>query len=254
MISYVLGSNVTSVTARAIAEKIEAEQGVRCRYTNRPRMAYVGKFVRYGNLEDCPGECLNQASCVRGAADKLGALLCLARNYVGCPRIIENARYLDVAPMPMVFRKIVRHSGNDNPYILKNSGERIDRSRANQYDYAIQWIDKDEEYRVHVFKDKWIRVQRKEAQLDGRPRNMDIRSTCRGWMLRELAEPPQPLTRIGIRSIQALCLDFGAVDVVRDRATQCLYVIEVNTGPGLTEKGVARYVKRFTAWDRGEEC
>ncbi len=61
---------------------------------------------------------------------------------------------------------------------------------------------------------------------------------------------PSGLLNLGCHAVSALGLDFGAADIIQDKHGK-LYVLEVNTAPGLTsDDGVAVYANAFVAWDR----
>lgn len=106
-----------------------------------------------------------------------------------------------------------------------------------------RYIKKMKEFRVHVAFGNVIDIQEKrkrsdyEGEYDSR-----IRSFHKGWVFcREGIQEPAELRDMAVRSINALGLDFGAVDIIyNERSNQC-YVLEVNTAPGLEGSTVASY-------------
>lgn len=93
------------------------------------------------------------------------------------------------------------------------------------------------EYRVHIFDGQVIDItqKRRRTDADGNPRdcNMDIRNLANDWVFcHGNVNPPQSVMEQSLKAIEALGLDFGAVDVVIDREENT-YVLEVNTAPGL---------------------
>lgn len=98
-------------------------------------------------------------------------------------------------------------------------------------------IDVKKEYRVHIFDNKVIDITQKRRRIDadGNPRNcnMDIRNLANDWVFcHGNVNPPESVMEQSLKAIQALGLDFGAVDVVIDREGTA-YVLEINTAPGL---------------------
>jgi hypothetical protein len=153
----------------------------------------------------------------------------------------------EVTDYKRVFRKMTRHAASDGPIIV-SKGE-SPPYHAQWYDYSIQWIRKFEEYRVHVFRGEVIRVQRKRRKR-GVENDPNIWSENRGWVLVECESPFSWLDHLAKKAIESLGLDFGAVDIVRSKWGG-LFVLEVNTGPGITPGGVDKYAEHCIRWDNG---
>jgi glutathione synthase/RimK-type ligase-like ATP-grasp enzyme len=110
----------------------------------------------------------------------------------------------------------------------------------------VKYISKKHEYRIHVCRGAVIDTQRKGL----RPEHQGTEGV--NWKIRNLANgfiytrndghvvPPCVLDA-GIRSVQALGLDFGASDVIFNQASNRAYALEVNTAPGLTGATVTNY-------------
>jgi len=52
---------------------------------------------------------------------------------------------------------------------------------------------------------------------------------------------------ISIAAVDALCLDFGAVDIIYNEHEDKYYVLEVNSAPGLEGTTLEKYVEALTA-------
>jgi hypothetical protein len=161
----------------------------------------------------------------------------------------------DLPEVNLIFRKIHRHGGNDDPYVVL-AGDKVDMDRANRYDYALEYIQSWAEYRVHVFNGKVLRVQRKRKQ-NGVEHDQYIRNADRGWVLVEEEDPKfskPSYVQPAIDAVKALGLVFGAADVLRGKKGTDYYktstVIEVNTAPGLNEDGVLKYAEAFLDYHR----
>lgn len=108
-------------------------------------------------------------------------------------------------------------------------------------DLYTQYVKKSKEFRVHVFKDNAILVQEKRKK-SGVGADYLIRSHNNGWVfcLKDIVEP-DGLRVLGVNAIRALGLDFGAVDIIWNKLNDSLYVLEVNSAPGLCNTTVEVY-------------
>ena len=96
------------------------------------------------------------------------------------------------------------------------------------------------EYRVHVFNGEVILYQKKSRRIDedgnvvtADGEEADVRNLASNWVyrtgnLRRL----ERIEELALSAIDALSLDFGAVDIIKDE-NGSVYVLEVNTAPGL---------------------
>lgn len=120
-----------------------------------------------------------------------------------------------------------------------------------------KYIPKKKEYRVHVFKHQVIDLTRKALHPDVNPQNVNwkvrnhdngfifVRNTDQvdrfGFPIPEYDVAPQCVKSVAVKSILALGLDFGAVDVIYNKRRDMAYVLEVNTAPGIEGTTVERY-------------
>jgi hypothetical protein len=108
-----------------------------------------------------------------------------------------------------------------------------------------KYFKKDREFRIHVFHGKVFDFQEKKKKSgiefeDGSDNHL-IRSHLNGWIFcRTGVVCPQYIKEEAIAAVEALDLDFGAVDVI-DVAGRA-YVLEVNTAPGLEATTLERYM------------
>lgn len=102
------------------------------------------------------------------------------------------------------------------------------------------------EYRVHVFQGQVIDLVAK-CKRNGDTETGDyIRNHSMGYIfVRHGITIPDgvrsQLSSLAISAVSALGLDFGAVDIIRSMDNQ-LYVLEINTAPGLTGTTLQRYL------------
>lgn len=111
-----------------------------------------------------------------------------------------------------------------------------------------QYVPKKQEYRIHVFQGDVLDIQRKARCKDVADENVNwkIRNHDNGFIFaREGFECPQDVIDQAVRCVNALGLDFGAVDMIYNDKQQKAYVIEVNTAPGLTGTTLENYTNKF---------
>lgn len=115
------------------------------------------------------------------------------------------------------------------------------------------------EVRIHVAFGRVILEQKKkrvEGYRDLPNYSNVVRNHSTGWIYAtENLNIPQEVRDTAIRAVNALGLDFGAVDIVYKGRTRFeVYVLEVNTAPGLAgESSRAAYVQAFTDRINGVE-
>ena len=113
----------------------------------------------------------------------------------------------------------------------------------------VKYVKKLKEFRVHVFKGEVIYVQEKRKR-EGWQYNpnytSEIRSHANGWVFctQDLVEPAS-LRGVAIAALDALALDFGAVDIIWNKHQNTCYVLEVNTAPGLCDTTASIYANKF---------
>lgn len=113
----------------------------------------------------------------------------------------------------------------------------------------VKLVDKDKEFRVHACNGVAIDLQEKRRRnnarnADGTRPDGVIRNIDNNWVFcRNNIVEPAGLRDIGIRAVQALGLLFGAVDIVYNSRTGNLYVLEINTAPGLCESTATSYAR-----------
>lgn len=92
------------------------------------------------------------------------------------------------------------------------------------------------EYRLHVFKGEIILQQQKRRRRDlaeGEGVDEDVRNHDGGWVFTvNNVIPSQKTQKAAIAAVEALGLDFGAVDIIEVNRTKKPYVLEVNTACG----------------------
>lgn len=125
--------------------------------------------------------------------------------------------------------------------------------------FTVGVTGKRQEWRIHVVRGQVILSQlkmRRQGFADDEGYTSLVRNVETGWVYSvnfERADYAQldAVQQMAIRAVEALDLDFGAVDLVERRGEP--FVLEVNTAPGLDEEGSAlrAYTEAFQGIEAG---
>lgn len=195
------------------------------------------------------GGFLNLPESVHCASNKLTTMLEFAERGIRQPQFTESSSEAmeQVSGGSRVLgRRLLNSSGGkgivefslrDNPALLPEDFEGIP--------LFTKYIPKVAEYRIHVFNEQVIDIQRKRRSreaLANEEVNPRIRNHSNGWVfIRENYAPDSSVLAIAISAVDVLGLDFGAVDIIVDKHA-IPYVLEVNTAPGLEGATINSYV------------
>ena len=192
---------------------------------------------------------LNTQKAVAVASDKLQTFDVLSKNKVSIPDWTTDAKVaMDwvAAGATVVARTILRGSSGAG-IVLMDKDDMKSFTKAPLY---TKYIPKKEEFRIHVMGKKIISEQKKALRNgwieEHGPPNYKIRNLDNGFVfIRNNITIPGPVRDQAIAAVEALGLDFGAVDVIWNEKQKTAYVLEVNTAPGLEGQTVDDYVKGF---------
>lgn len=130
---------------------------------------------------------------------------------------------------------------------------------AGQGDYYVQFIQKAHEYRVYAYRRKAfavyekLRLLRGKKQVKGTWRDASLVWNYRnGYAFKFHKTASDALKALGAAAVEALGLDFGAVDIIEDRDGK-LFVLEVNTAPGIQgpRQSMVFLANRIERWAKG---
>lgn len=234
ILPYKIGSQSAKQLARTLNVKRIVPGG-----SYRPRHSTL--VVNWGNSN--PGfvtdKILNKPEAVKIAANKLLTFQKLKAAGISIPDFTtdcgEAGRWL-----ARDFKVVVRHK------ISAHSGEGIEVIRPGEYvphaPLYTKYFRKEEEYRVHVFNGKVIDFATKKKRRYGGDVNPLIRNHSNGWVFcREGCHCPDFVREASIKSVKALGLDFGAVDIAVRDGRYCIF--EINSAPGLEGSTLYSYVR-----------
>jgi hypothetical protein len=192
---------------------------------------------------------LNKPGAVNTASNKLLALQALKASGISVPEFTTD---LNTASswLRAGYTVVERHELRGN----SGAGIRIvnlnDPEMPNDIQSAplyTKFIPKTNEFRVHVFRGEvidYIEKKKKLAANRTETFNKYISSINCGWVFSRTDVRDIPEVRaIAIKAVNALGLDFGAVDIVYENGMP--YVLEVNTAPGLSGTTLVKYANAF---------
>lgn len=103
---------------------------------------------------------------------------------------------------------------------------------------------KKREFRVHIFGDKVVHVleKRRKASYEGTA-DTKVRNTANGYVFcSENIVEPEGIRELALKASKVTQSDFKGVDIGWNEKKQELFVIEVNSAPGIEGSNVERYV------------
>lgn len=239
-----------SASARALSQAM----GVRRLRTERStfNVRPTDVIINWGNsappFTRGAGLWLNHPNRVREALCKLTSLIMFREAGVPHPEFTSNwevAHSWLGEGAPVVARTLLRASGGRG-LVLVQPGE--DLPVAGLY---TRYVKKRTEYRIHVGKlegDNYVIIdaQEKRRRSGVAHVHQQVRNAANGWVYcRNAVAPPEDAIAAAVRSVVALGLDFGAVDLGWNDLRQAATVYEVNTAPGLDGSSPDRYARYF---------
>jgi len=247
-----------SKSARALARALKGR-----RVRDLSRVQYGDTVINWGNSGVPPtmATLLNLPSAIGMIANKRIAFDIFRNADIPIPGYATTKEGVTWKGDTVVRHKLTGHSG-EGIEMVKAGDELPD---AHLY---VQYIRKEQEYRVHVAKNSQphlqmggggeqmasggdttiIAVQRKARRKDvpDEAVNWQVRNHKNGFIFaREGFTVPDSVLGVCRAALLASGLDFGAVDVIYNAKEGKAYVLEINTAPGLEGQTIADYAAFF---------
>lgn len=236
---------MTSASATALARALNTKKVFPDgRYQQRPNHL----VINWGNSHvpnwHISYNYLNHPTDVKTASNKLSTFNVLSElNDIKIPEWTTNQNiaqeWLDSSSVILQRNSLTGHSGYG--ILVVTSGN------VTEAPLYVKYKRKRYEYRVHVFKGEVIDTQQKRKSREANQNssvNTFIRSHSNGWVFCRDGINPDPAREcLAIRSVEALGLDFGAVDIIYNEHENQYYTLEVNTAPGLEGTTLDKYVE-----------
>lgn len=106
---------------------------------------------------------------------------------------------------------------------------------------------KKREFRVHVFKDSVVTVveKKRKAGFEGE-RDTKIRNLANGYVfVQQVENLPEGINELALKAAKVSQSDFKGVDIGYNEKKNELFVIEVNSAPGIVGNNVDKYVQEI---------
>lgn len=231
---YLLYSRHGHRTAKRIAQYLGLPHG---RDPPGERQDYLLRWGTSQRVDYVPDlRTWNLRRAIEQAADKYRALTELDAAGVPVP---PHSRHPSDLDYPMLGRDDTHSQGRDIDLILQERD-------ITGSDYYVEYIPTAREYRVHVVNGQIVRTTQKVPEGDVDPDREAVpwmRNHDTGWIF---VDPRDafPGQHIGAMAVDALDLDFGAVDMIVSESGDP-YVLEVNTAPSLNDTNLELYCEQF---------
>lgn len=107
-----------------------------------------------------------------------------------------------------------------------------------------QYIPKKREFRAHVFKETVVAVLEKRRKVGAYNGNSKVRNTANGYVFCSSGVvEPDGIRALAIAASKVTNSDFKGVDIGFNEKKNQLFVIEVNSAPGIEGSNVDKYVE-----------
>lgn len=218
------------------------------------KSATDGIIIRYGNVrtrnrrgyEASPRYEINTIEAINNARNKFSSLGLIQEGGCRVPKSTSNKPEIANGSTDVWFGRTFYHHKGLDIKVCRNNRD-IQNAIDEGSEYFVKYIPIGKEYRYHVFGDKILQacLKFKEAGNGGIGGTEDIiRNLNTGWKFTEI-EPQPKASEYAIKACRALGLHFGAVDIIEEQGHTKLYVLEVNTAPGLDNKRLEAYTTAF---------
>jgi len=242
ILPYRQGSRSARALADALGARVLRLEGSRF----RPRPTDVA--INWGRTEPYTGPMImfNEPTVIRTVSNKLNFFNRMKEeNEDIIPKFWTNKEDILDADFPIVCRTVLAGHSGEGIVIADTRDQLVDCS------LYVQYVKKQDEYRIHVGKNNdgttsIISQQRKARRQDCEDPNWRIRNHVNGFnFVRGDCNPPPLVTDVSIKALGASGLDFGAVDVIWNERQQRAYVLEINSAPGIESTTITDYVTYF---------
>ena len=181
-----------------------------------------------------------------GGVDKISQYKYFTQNEIPCLEWTVNSDQADawLAHGHTVFGRSLLKSSCGKGIVVIEPGQPIPEVPV----YA-KYAKKKREFRVHVFKGQVVAVveKKRKAGWEGQ-RDTKIRNLANGYVfVQNVQNEPEGVRELAIRASKVSNSDFAGVDIGYNEQKDQLFVIEVNSAPGITGSNIGAYVETIYA-------
>jgi len=222
------------------------------RLSTAPTFTHEDKIIMWGtriqiNLNGAM--VFNSPANANNASNKKIAREIFEKENIAAPKLIHNNE-LHTASYPLIIRKD-RHRAGIGFNIVNNDIEALKIIKGmNEGEYYMSEIyPKTEEYRVHCGSGKALLVKRKPEPNDKSIVAWNFHQNELPWTTIERKNYDHEMVSLALRAVDAVGLDFGAVDVmshpIKGYNGPKHVVVEINTAPSYTPYLIEKYGAYF---------
>ncbi len=239
---YKQGSKGAKALAKALGGRVLRKEG----------SSYLHQqgdvIINWGDGECHLPNVLNKAEAIRRIANKRTAFALFKEAGVSIPAFAVSPDGVSWPGLTVVRHKLTGHSGEGIELVE-------DKANLPPAPLYVEYIKKEQEYRVHVGKSldgdnsgtTIIAIQRKARDKSNPSPNWQVRNHANGFVfVRGGVNPPTCVLDEARRALVASGLDFGAVDVIYNDKSEKAYVLEINTAPGIEGTTISDYAAFFS--------
>ena len=203
-----------------------------------------GGVVSYGVRIQSPT--LPTLNANAGKFDKLQALERIRDAGILVPYFSETGEALS---FPVLGRRRHHTRGKDIIPIPARDQAFENFLNARACDFFVQYVPRQTEFRTWIYRRRHLATYEKTFAHPERLTGTLGFSADNGFAFEFVREAPVDLIQIAAASVEALELDFGAVDILKGLDGR-YYVLEVNTAPGVEgpRQGLVNLVSKIARW------
>ena len=248
---YRIGSESVNQLKAALGAKLIRLENSKFKGSPDKNVINWGNSETFRELNEC--NLLNTPERVKFASNKLNFFNAVHENVSVPDFTVDRAeayKWIEDGKIVCVREKLTGHSGEG--LVLLQGEEEWGEYNHGDAKLYVKYIPKRDEFRVHVFKGEVFDVQRKgmDPNVPKDLINFQIRNAQNGFIFvrnEDQSNYPKQIYEEAIKSIEAVGLDFGAVDIIWNEYRKTAYVLEVNTAPGLTGTTLTNYINKFSS-------
>lgn len=200
-------------------------------------------IIRWGcvtTIQPQPENIINTRNAIIGASNKKTARENILKAELPAPEITTK--------VPCIARNLKHKKGRG--LVFCTTQESVKNAIRAGKGYFQEFIDKDNEYRVHIAHGGVLAVQKKihvEPEDEDNFKLSVIWNYNSGYIFEPMrwSEIPTGICPIAVQAIELFNLDFGAVDVIEKDGK--FYILEINTAPRV-EGYIALKYAQYIEW------
>jgi RimK-like ATP-grasp domain len=141
-------------------------------------------------------------------------------------------------------RECLNASCGKGIHIFDGTGDRLQHPSCLVY---TKYKQKKREFRVHVLQETVVYILEKRLRKDwDGSRESKIRNLANGWVFCKPIETiPEGLEELAVRASKVSSSDFKGVDIIYNKKENKLFVLEVNSAPGMQGTTLDKYINEI---------